>query len=220
MKAVWLHRAGHPRLITFFAGWGMDDAPFRRLSAARWDVVVYYDYRQLDEVPCLADVSAYPERALVAWSLGCAVANAVALERRWTVSQALAINGTLIPEDEQAGIPARWMDATAQNVAEGGWGKFVKRMCPDAASRDAFEAGRPGRDLREAEAELHVLRRLSEPSACVFRAALVSESDRIILPENQRRCWARHAVPVCAVQGGHYPFHLWASWEEVLACGG
>ncbi len=220
MKAEWLHRAGHPRLITFFAGWGMDDAPFRRLTSTRWDVVVYYDYRQLDDVPCLDEVIAYPARALVAWSLGCAVANRVAHEQRWALSQAIAINGTLIPEDEQAGIPARWMDATARQLTEGGWGKFVKRMCPDAGSREAFEAGAPGRDLREAVEELQELRRMPEPSACVFRAALVSETDRIIVAENQSRCWARYAVPVRVLQGPHYPFHLWGSWEEVLACGG
>ena len=49
-------------------------------------------------------------------------------------------------------------------------------------------------------------------------AALVSEQDRILLPENQRRCWERYAVPVQSIDGPHYPFHLWPSWEEVLAC--
>jgi biotin synthesis protein BioG len=220
MKAEWLHRAGHPRLLVFFAGWGMDAAPFRRLGASRWDVLAYYDYRRLDEVPCLSDVSAYPEMALVAWSLGCAVGNRVAQEQGWLLSQALAINGTLMPEDEEAGIPARWMDATARNLSGGGWEKFVKRMCPDPVSCGAFDAGRPGRDLGGAVEELQVLRGLTAPAACVFRVACVSEADRIIAAGNQRRCWARYAVPVRELQGPHYPFHMWGSWEEVLACGG
>ena len=220
MKAAWLHRAGHPRALVFFAGWGMDEAPFRALTSSRWDVLVYYDFRRLGEVPCLAEVEAYPEMALAAWSLGCAAANRVAQERRWTLARALAINGTLIPEDDQAGIPARWITATAERLAEGGWEKFIRRMCPDAASRAAFDAARPGRDLHGAVEELHALRQLPPPAACVFRDALVSDLDRIIPPENQRRCWARHGVPIHPIGGPHYPFHQWKSWEEVLACAG
>lgn len=218
MNTAWLHRAGHPRVLFFFAGWGMDDTPFRALASNRWDVLLYYDFRRLDEIPCLAEVEAYPEKALAAWSLGCAVANRVAQERRWTLSCALAINGTLIPEDDHVGIPARWMDATAQHLTTGGWDKFVARMCPDAASRAAFDAARPGRPLEGAVEELQVLRRLAPTTACIFDAAVVSPIDRIILPENQRRCWERFAVPVHSIDAPHYPFHLWASWEEALSC--
>lgn len=220
MKAAWLHKTGNPRSLIFFAGWGMDEAPFRSLSSSRWDVLVYYDFRNLDEVPCLAAAEAYPERALVAWSLGCAAANRVAQERRWTFSRALAINGTVIPEDDQTGIPARWLGATAGKLTDGGWEKFVRRMCPDASSRAAFDGGRPCRDLNGVVEELEALRRLPPPRACVFGAALVSEFDRIIVPENQRRCWERYTVPVHSVGSPHYPFHLWRSWEEVLACAG
>lgn len=220
MKAAWLHRAGCPRALVFFAGWGMDEAPFRRLASSDWDVLAFYDFRSLDEVPCLDDLEAYPELALVAWSLGCAVGNRVAQARQWDLSLAVAISGTLIPEDDEAGIPGRYMDATARNLTEGGWEKFVRRMCPDARSRAVFDAARPGRLPADAVEELQVLRRLPAPAACVFRAAVVSEADRIVLPENQRRCWDRYAVPTRPICAPHYPFHLWNCWEEVLACAG
>ena len=217
MKAAWLRRSGRPRVLVFFAGWGMDEAPFRRLEAREWDVLVYYDFRRLDEAPCSAEVESYPERALAAWSLGCAAANWVAQHRAWVLSCALAISGTIVPEDEQAGIPARWIEATAENLTEGGWAKFVRRMCPDAASRMAYDACPSRRDLPEAVEELQALRRLPPPGVCVFRAALVSDQDRILLPDNQRRCWARYGVPVRTIAAPHYPFHLWTAWEEVLA---
>jgi len=220
MKATWLHRIRQPRALLFFAGWGMDEAPFRKLASGQWDVLTFYDYRRVDEVPCLDEISAYPELAVAAWSLGCAAANAVAQRCGWTFSRAVAISGTLIPEDDQAGIPARWLDATTQHLTEGGWDKFVRRMCSDEPSRAAFDAARPGRPLPEAVEELQALRRLSAPAACIFHAAAVSEWDRILLPENQRQCWARYAVPTRRLPAPHYPFHLWASWEEVLACAG
>jgi len=220
MKAAWLHQAGHPRLLVFFAGWGMDPTPFRRLASRRWDVLVYYDFRCLDEIPCLAELAAYPEMALAAWSLGCAAANRVAHERGWTFSRSVAINGTLVPEDEQAGIPARWIAATALGLADGGWQKFVRRLCPDARAREVFDGGLPGRDWRGAAEELQCLRRFPPPDACLFDVALVSEQDRIILPENQRRCWDRYAVPTFSLPGPHDAFPLWTHWEEVLACSG
>lgn len=218
MNAAWLHREGHARVLIVFAGWGMDEALFRRLSADRRDVFVYYDFRRLDEVPDGAAVEAYPDRALVAWSLGCAAANHVARERRWTFSRALAVNGTLFPQDDRAGVPARWIAATAQRLTDGGWERFIERMCPDAESRAAFDAGRPCRDLQSSVEELEALCALPAPQACIFHSALVSEFDRIIRPENQRNCWSRHAVPVRSIRAPHYPFHLWSTWEEVLAC--
>ncbi len=218
MKAVWLQGGGRRRVLIVFAGWGMDAAPFRRLTVGDWDVLVYYDFRQLDEIPFRAEVAACPERALVAWSLGCAAANRVAQACCWSLTRAVAINGTLIPEDDHAGIPARWIEATAQHLTEGGWERFVRRMCPDTGSRTAFDAARPDRNLQGAVAELQFLRRLPAPRASVFRQALVSGTDRVILPGNQQCCWDRYAVPTCPIQGPHYPFHLWTRWEEVLAC--
>ena len=220
MNATWLHRAGHPRVLVFFAGWGMDDAPFRRLTASRWDVLVYFDFRFPDDVPFRTEIEAYAEKSLLAWSLGCAVANRAAMACGWTFQRALAINGTLIPEDDHAGIPARWMTATAQHLTTGGWEKFVGRMCPDEASRSAFDAARPNRDLCGAVEELQILRRLPPPAACIFDTALVSETDRVLLPENQLACWARYGVPVHRLRAPHDPFHLWSSWEEALACAG
>lgn len=220
MKAAWLHRVGHPRVLVFFAGWGMDETPFRRLASRRWDVLVYYDFICLEDIPHLPELEAYPEMALAAWSLGCAVANRVALEQGWTLSRRVAINGTLVPEDDQVGIPARWIAATVTGLAVGGWEKFVRRLCPDARSRKVFDGGLPGRDLRGAAEELRGLRRFAPPAACVFDVAMVSEQDRIILPENQRRCWKRYDVPIRSIPGPHYPFPLWTHWEEVLACNG
>jgi biotin synthesis protein BioG len=207
-------------VLIFFAGWGMDDRPFRALGAGGWDAVCFYDYREMADVPLAGDIAAYPERALAAWSLGCAAANAVAQRQAWSLSRAVAVSGTVVPEDDRLGIPARWMEATAANLAAGGWTKFVRRMCPDAASLAAFAASQPARDLGAAVEELGALRRLTAPDSCVFRVALVSENDRIILPGNQRRCWDRYGVPARPIAAPHYPFHLWKSWEEMLACGG
>ena len=72
--------------------------------------------------------------------------------------EALAINGTVTPEDDEVGIPRRWMDATAESLLQGGWPKFVRRMCLDKSARQDFQAHAPERDLAGAIDELEVLR--------------------------------------------------------------
>ncbi len=219
MNATWLHREGRPRVLVCFAGWGMDARPFAGLASTAWDVLLCHDYRTLaPPPPALAEADAYVEKALVAWSFGCAVANRVTLERGWTLTRALAINGTLVPQDAERGIPDRLLTATAEHLPAGGWEKFVRRMCAAPAAYAHFDARRPDRSPAEQAEELAALRTLSAPAVCVFRTARVAAADRIIAPDNQRRCWAQHGVPALPLDGPHYPFHLWQTWEEVLAC--
>ncbi len=156
---------------------------------------------------------------VVAWSFGCAVAAHVMAHTAWPVHDALAINGTVTPEDDLLGIPRRWMDATAESLPQGGWPKFVRRMCLDKAAREDFQTHAPQRDLHGAIAELEVLRHFATPEVCGFNRALIGTKDRIILPENQERGWQRFAVPVHKIAAPHYPFHLWSTWEELLATG-
>lgn len=234
MKSVRLQYGSRRRALVFFAGWGMDERPFRRLTSWQYDVYVCYDYRDLetelgarslpstgcDDIPVstrFAAWAAYEEISIVAWSLGCAAAAQVMARTQWPVQEALAINGTVTPEDDEVGIPKRWMDATAESLLQGGWPKFVRRMCLDRTARQDFEEHAPERDLAGAVTELDDLRRLAAPTQCGFTRALIGTKDRIISPENQRRSWERFGVPVRMIPAPHYPFHFWQTWEELLA---
>ena len=235
MKQTWLQRVGHPHVLLFFAGWAMDERPFRRLRTGRYDVCVCHDYRGLapglpeplfhgaihheHDVAVngwLALGDAYEKITVVGWSFGCAVAARVMAGARWRVREALAINGTVVPEHEELGIPGRWLDATARNMLNGGWPKFVRRMCSATAARQDFQAHCPQRDLAGSVAELEELRRLSAPTVCGFSRALVGSEDKIILPRNQRCCWEKYGIAARTITAPHYPFHLWESWEDVL----
>jgi biotin synthesis protein BioG len=235
VKTAWLQRDGRRQALVFFAGWGMDERPFRRLTSSQYDVCVCFDYRDLDadfhsimlpqsdqvqkSVPQTSEASVpYEAVTVVAWSFGCAVAAQVLAREMWPVRHMLAINGTVTPEDDQVGIPRRWLDATAESLLQGeGWPKFVRRMCLDKAARQDFRVHAPQRDLAGAIDELKVLRSLETPAACGFNRALVGTKDRIILPENQERGWSRFDVPVQSIAAPHYPFHLWSTWEELLS---
>ena len=217
MKTVWLQRNGHTRVLVFFAGWGMDERPFRRFTAVGHDVLVCSDYREtaLPDAAWQA-IRTYAAADVVAWSLGCAVAARALAAGGWPAGDRVAINGTVCPEDETRGIPARWMSATADNLAAGGWRKFVRRMCSEPAALADFEANPPDRDVPGLIAELQVLRQLPAPVRAGFDRAWVGTDDRIILAENQRRCWEHYGVPVVSAKAPHHPFHWWKTWEETL----
>lgn len=220
MRTLWLEPRGRPSALVCFAGWAMDDRPFRRLTSAEFDVLICYDYRDLataHQEKALQEVNAYACQTVVAWSLGCAAAEHIMPHLGWTPGQAVAINGTVTPEDEEEGIPAQWITLTAAHLTEGGWEKFVRRMCSDVEARHDFEAHASRRRLDEAVSELEALRRLKPATTCGFTRALVGNRDRIILPANQQRCWERRGVPFRNIPAPHYPFHLWRTWDELLA---
>ena len=65
MKYEVVSSTGSDRLILFFAGWGMDSAPFAGLNRAGYDVAVVLDYRTtaID----WSFTAGYVEICIVAW---------------------------------------------------------------------------------------------------------------------------------------------------------
>ncbi|PTN36994.1 pimeloyl-ACP methyl esterase BioG family protein [Desulfonatronum sp. SC1] len=217
MNATWLNRASNARLLLFFSGWGMDASAVRHLDPGHRDVLVLYDYREPDAIPHADAIAAYRIIDLVAWSLGCAAANRAAGRHRWCLATALAIAGTLTPEDDQTGIPAHWIDATTANLHKGGWEKFLARMRAPDESRPAMAyTPSPCRDINARAAELETLRHLPPPEAAIFTAAFIATRDRIIRPDAQRRCWAHYGVPTHDIAAPHNPFSRWRTWEELV----
>lgn len=218
MRSAWLQRDTSQHALVFFAGWGMDDRPFRRLTSTAFDICVCYDYRNFEPQRDAASLplSDYDQVTIVAWSFGCAAAAQVMACVACRPQQALAINGTVTPESETMGIATNVLDGTAESLLNGGWDRFVRRMCLDKAARLDFGNHLPKRDLPGALTELADLRAIPTPQNCLFSRALVGTRDRIILPENQDRGWQRFAVPVHRITAPHYPFYLWDSWEDLL----
>jgi biotin synthesis protein BioG len=232
VKYEWLPCDEREATLIFFAGWCMDPRPFEGLSSRTLDVCVCYDYRDLVVASARSDERAWLlgrspatwRRAgrviVVAWSFGCAVAAHAMEAAPWQADEALAINGTVVPEHDLLGVPTALLDATAAGLNELAWSKFVRRMCRHSQARSYFERHAPTRDLTGAAAELAVLRRLGPPQRCRFTRAVVGSDDKIIDPANQRRVWQQHQVPVQTMDLPHYPFYVWQSWERLLAAAG
>lgn len=217
MKHEFAKRQGCPRLLLFFAGWGMDAAPFRRFRAeADEDCLICYDYRTGGFRREWLD--GYREVRIAAWSMGVWVASRV--WRRFGLSfprlvGAVALNGTLFPIDAQRGIPPRVYDLTLRGMkTEANVQDFYRLMCAGGREYLHFSSCRPSRPVEELRQELAALAdgvasSRAEAGAGAFdlpwSRVYMGRSDRIFPFRAQQNAW-------CGMEGveelpcGHWPF--------------
>ena len=115
MKQTFIIRNNGKHLLLFFAGWGMDETPFRHIHPAECDWMICYDYRSLEFDTTL--IQAYSKISLIAWSMGVWAASQVMKQYpSLPVSQSTAINGTLYPIHETKGITPSVFEGTLQGL--------------------------------------------------------------------------------------------------------
>ena len=144
MKQTFIIRNNGKHLLLFFAGWGMDETPFRHIHPAECDWMICYDYRSLEFDTTL--IQAYSKITLIAWSMGVWAASQVMKQYpSLPVSQSTAINGTLYPIHETEGITPSVFEGTLQGLNEQTLLKFQRRMCGSAADYKVFQTMAPKR---------------------------------------------------------------------------
>jgi biotin synthesis protein BioG len=183
-----------------------------------WDLVTFFDYRNLeiDEAACHLPEK-YETAVLVAWSMGVWAAGVFA-PLAGKIAGAVAVNGTSRPIDDGEGIPRRLYEETIRNFSATSRRSFTRRMCGGAEAGARFDEAGPKRDLDDQRQELEAIRRHYDaglpPAPYPFDAALVGSRDRIVPPLHQRRHWKsvrREILPGVP----HFPFfHL--GWKELL----
>lgn len=181
---------GSPRLLLFFAGWGMDASPFEGLQRPGYDVAVLWDYRSVDID--WSFTQPYVEICIVAWSFGvyAAAISTHAIEAK--VTRRIAVNGTLYPCDQRRGIPPAIFYGTLSGLDERNLAKFYRRMCGSADAYRAFCEHRPERDIDSLRDELEAFSTeatlLCQPLSN-YDLAIIGRDDAIIPAANQWRAW-------------------------------
>ena len=70
MKYKWLNIKNNQKLIVFFNGWGMDECVVKHLDCENFDILMFYDYNTLGTDFDYESLNIYPEKNLIAWSMG------------------------------------------------------------------------------------------------------------------------------------------------------
>lgn len=209
--------------MLFFGGWGLDAHAVEQLNSGQapagsgcCDLLMVYDYRDLSDFP-LQEVAGYDRVTVVAWSMGVWAASVFLTEHPLPVTEAIALNGTERPVHDQYGIPLRSYRLTEQRMDEAGRELFFNRMFAGAEEVRRFREQRPRRPLAEQLEELTAIRRQAalRYGASAWSRVYVSRADRIFPVANQLAWWGER-VPVTLLEGGHYPFFRWNSWDELI----
>ncbi len=202
MKYKWLQHKGSQELVIFFNGWGMDDYIVSSLACGDYDVVVFYDYNNLDFD---VDLSMYVKKHIVAWSMGVMIADMFEFDN---VVSATAICGTPKAIDDMYGIPEKIYNLTVKGFSELSAKKFMKRMFIETPKIEKFS----DRTFESQKSELIKMLDYKPLGKINYTRAIVADNDKIIPTANQLNYWGNAEV----VNSGHCPFELFKSWEELL----
>lgn len=198
MQTRFLAKGQGSHVVVFFAGWGMDEAPFVSLKPLGKDVLLCFDYRSvaLDE----ALLAPYESIGVVGWSMGVWAACACGVLDDPRVVRSVAFNGTPTPVDDAKGIASAVFEGTLAGLDEATLEKFTRRMCGNGY--EGFKAHLPKRSLESLREELAWIG-AQECVPCPWDEAIVGRKDRIFTPQNQRAGWEGLAK-VYDVDASHY----------------
>lgn len=203
MKQKFIKLNGSGRLVLFFAGWGMDERPFTKVSPDA-DFMICYDYSDMDF--STEEISGYSEIKVVAWSMGVFAASIVSFPESFNIISTVAFNGTTFPVDDTRGIPQAIFEGTLANITGNGVARFDRRMC----SREelaVYKSVHPERSLESLYAELKniydVYKTCNTVSQMQWDNIFIGDNDLIIPTRNQQEAWSGHD---CVVLGDccHY----------------
>ena len=198
MKYKWLNKENNNKLIIFFNGWGMDESVVKHLEFGCYDVIMFYDYNDLNID--LNIISGYDTKYLTAWSMGVMIASKFNIE----YASKTAINGTLKPIDDKYGIPPKIYDLTIKRLDVN---KFMKQMFEQDENIPEIN-----RNYENQRKELEAIKTYSANLDFKYNKVIISSNDKIIPTSAQVRFW--NITP--NIEAGHCPFYHYKTWGELL----
>lgn len=208
------------KLIVFFSGWSMDYNQVSHLISESYDVIVFYDYKNIEfnYESFFSITKKYNSVYLIAWSMGVYISNIILKNNSDLFTNTIAINGTLVPIDDKYGIPERVYDSTIKNFLPDTLEKTFLHLCGNKEIFDKFSAFKPERTYEDQKEELYILRNLvssHKEEHNIFKNAVISRYDHIMPYRNQFRFWNGKAE--ChIINSTHIPWFIWNSWENVI----
>lgn len=219
MKYCWLNKNNSSKLIIFFSGWGMDKNSVI-LNYNDFDLIVFYDYQDLViDNDLITEFSKYTESYIISWSMG-VIISTILTKNLNNIQKNIAINGTLKIIDNNFGIAEKIFNATLNNLTSESIKDFFKNMF-----YDDFKL--PKRDFNSQLNELKSIQNFYKNNNFEnnnfennnfknnnFDKVIISKKDIIVPYKNQKKFWENNNCVF--LDSGHYPFHLFKSWEDII----
>lgn len=225
MKSYWLNKTNpqtFKKLIVFFAGWSFDYNPFLSIKADDFDILMLYDYNDLDLPEDINEISKYENKTLIAWSMGVFVAPKFKNILN-DFDKKIAINGTQTPVDNDFGIPVKMFELTLRHAEKGLSGKFYQNVFLTEEEYERYSKSEVQRSVSNRVSELENLYNLIKNDKNIntedfYDMALVSDYDKIIPPKNQIASHKTNNVSTITIPYGHFPYYNFESWNDIIQC--
>ncbi len=215
MQYKWLCKENNKKLIVFFAGWSFDAKPFEYLKSNDCDVLMLYDYNNI-ELPI--QIPNYQESYLLAWSMGVFVAYLLK-DKLPNFNKKIAINGTVLPVNDEFGIPIKPFLLTLKHAKIGLEKKFYENIFEKREEFERYEKTPVKRDIDNRVSELNNLYKLIKSQniqySQYFDKAIISNNDKIIPTKNQINFWQQN-TEYKIVESGHFPYYNFENWNELI----
>ena len=180
----------------------MDETIVSHLNGEDYNVIVFYDYNDLN---IDIDLSNYSEKHLIAWSMGVMIATLFEFGK---LNSSTAICGTPLTIDDNYGIPERIYNLTIRGFSETSSQKFMERMFIEKPDIKTFS----NRTFESKLSELKQMLSYKPNESFKYTKAIVADSDKIIPTKNQLNYWKNPII----IKSGHCPFMLYSKWSELL----
>lgn len=216
MKSNWLIKNNSKKLILFFNGWSLDENIVKHLTSSEYDVLMLFDYSNLDlNLSILKEIYEYEEINVIAWSYGVWAYGSV-LDIFKNLKNVVAINGTLLPINNDFGISERMFNLTLSNLSEKNYPRFFQNMFEGEG--DLYKM--PQRNIEDQRQELKSIQRLCaqkdiSKNKTFFTKVFTGLKDKIIPAQNQINFWGGN-IDIIKVNTGHYMFDLFSNWDEII----
>lgn len=217
MQNHWIIKNNNKNLIVFFGGWSFDYKPFECLRSEKYDVLMFYDYNDLNiENHLLKEIETYSSKTLVTWSMGVFIAYLLK-DKLPDFDKKIAVNGTPYPVDDEFGIPHRTFDLTLKYAETGLQGKFYQNVFSNEDFLQKYLENPVQRTIENRVKELETLDKLIkntkiEYDKTFYDKSIVGANDKIIPTKNQLKMWGDLAQ---IIDCGHFPFYNYNSWDEI-----
>lgn len=194
----------------------MDPVPFQIVRTSGHDLLMFYDYREMDRRR-IGDMipAGYRHLYLLAWSMGVWVAGFLLGPFRDRFASAVAVNGTITPIDDRCGIGAKAYEDMLSGFSAKTLETFYQNMFTDRRDAGKFFRHRPRRPADTILNELVLLRNSfleHGPAEDIFTRKIVGSRDRIFTARCQVRAWGRGNCTVLPLP--HFPFYALPDWRS------
>lgn len=197
------------KLIMFFNGWGMDKSIHPEIDKKNeYELISLSFPYTISNI----DLHKYEHIYIIGWSFGVYYAN-IYLEKIEKENlkniTSIAINGT--PEIiGKNGIKKNMMKYTLDNLTPESLEKFYMNMELPKLLMNV------DKNFTDIKSELKYILENYEVLKNNFQKAIISQEDRIVSSENQRKYFTENNVEIKEIAAGHYPFEYFRNFEEIL----